>query len=103
MVHHLAIHIVETSEDVLQHHEVGEQDVWRVVGDGIALGIGFLPGVAGDREGPLIRGIAMQEFVQLFQLAVGQGIHRIDDDGAGARFAAFCFGLDDAVDDWNKE
>ena len=103
MVHHLAIHIVKAGEYVLQHHEVGEQNVRRVVGYGIALRVAFLPGVAGDGEGPLIGGIAVQEFVQLFQLAVGQGVHRVDDDGSGALFTAFCLGLDDSVDDRNEE
>ncbi len=45
----------------------------------------------------------MQKLVELFQLAVGQGVHRIDDDGPGACFAVGLLGLENAVNDRDEE
>jgi hypothetical protein len=43
----------------------------------------------------------VQELVEFLQLAVGQRVHRVDDDGARARGIGL-LGLEDAVDDGMK-
>ena len=103
MLDHAPVHVLETGQDQLQHHEVGEQDVGRVVGNLLAIGFTFLPGVSGHGKGLLVVWITMQEFVQLFQLAVGQSVHRVDDDGPGALLRVGLLGFEDAVDDGNKK
>jgi hypothetical protein len=42
----LAVDLVLPRHEQLEHHEVGEQDVWRVVGDALAQLVALLPGVA---------------------------------------------------------
>jgi hypothetical protein len=46
VIDHAPIDVLETRQDQLQHHEVGEQDVGRVVSDGLALVAALLAGVA---------------------------------------------------------
>ena len=101
--HHTPIHFVEAREDVLQHHEVSEQDIGRVIRDGAAFRLAFLAGVALDGEGTKLWRIAMQKLVEFFQLAVGQSIHRIDDNGPGTCFAIGLLGLEYAVDDRDEK
>ena len=103
VVDHAAVDVFEAREDQLQHHEVGEQNVRRVVGDCLALVAALLAGVALDAEGLLPCRIAVQELVQLFQLAVGQCVHRVDDDGACAGCGIRLLGLENAVDDRDEE
>ncbi len=93
MLDDAAVVLIKTGEDEFQHHEVGEENVGRVVRYVLAFGRGFLSCVTGDGEGLLVGGIAVQEFVEFFQLAVGQRVHGIDDDGAGARRRVFLFRL----------
>ena len=57
--HHTPIHFVEAREDVLQHHEVSEQDIGRVIRDGAAFRLALLAGVAFDGEGTELWRIAM--------------------------------------------
>lgn len=101
--HHTPIHFVEAREDVLEHHEVSEQDIGRVIRDGAAFRLAFLAGVALDGEGTKLWRIAMQKLVEFFQLAVGQSIHRIDDNGPGTCFAIGLLGLEYAVDDRDEK
>ena len=103
MFDHAPVDFLITRKDELQHHEVGQQDVWRVCCNKRTLGLTFLAGVASDRERLLIRGIADQELVELFQLAVGERVHRIDHDGPGPRAAVLRPPLDDPVDHGNEE
>jgi hypothetical protein len=84
-------------EDQLKHHVVGEQDVRRVRDDGGALVPGFLPGVPLERH---LRVAGAQELFQLAELAVGQGVHRVDDDCLDPRLVCACsLGFEDLVDD----
>jgi hypothetical protein len=55
----------------------------RGVGDDLlALLVGLLTGVAGERHGPFtVRVAVIEELLELPVLAVGQGVHRVDDDG----------------------
>ena len=101
--HHAPIHFVEAREDVLQHHEVGEQDIGRFIRDGAAFRLAFLAGVALDGEGAVLWRIAMQKLVELFQLAVGQSVHRINHNGSGTCFAIGVLGLEKAVDDRDEK
>ena len=98
-----AIDVFEARENQLQHHEVGEQNVGRVVGDGPAFLAALLAGIALDGERRLPDGVAMQELVEFLELAVRQRVHRVDDDGARARCRVRLLGLQDVVDDRDEE
>lgn len=70
----------------LQHHEVGQDDVRRILGYAVTLLAFLLACIA--REGDWFgatRVAQLQEASQFFALAVGQCIHWINDDGANAR------------------
>lgn len=103
VIDHAAVDVLVSREDQLQHHEVSQQNVGRVVGDCLALIPTLLAGVALDCERLLALGVAMQEFVQFLDLAIGQGVHWIDDDGSRARFRLVLPCLEDAVDNGDKE
>ena len=45
----------------------------------------------------------MKKFVEFFELAVRQGIHRIDDDSTGSRGFILVFCLQYPINDWNKK
>ena len=77
------VEFVLPRQQQFEHHEVGEQDVRRVVGDAPALVLVFLSGVArvGDA---VLRDDVLEVLVEFAELAVGQRVHRVDDDGAGA-------------------
>jgi hypothetical protein len=69
-------------EDQLQHHIVGEQDVWRVLEDAPALLLALLAGVRGEGDRSPAVGVAVaEELAEFVELAVGQGVHRVDDEG----------------------
>jgi hypothetical protein len=67
--------VVRPRQDQLQHHVVGEQDVWRARDDLGALGLVLLAGVAAERHRR-----TGEVLLQLTELAVGQRVHRVDDD-----------------------
>src|SRR5690606_40519156 len=50
VVHNQTVRFLIASEDQLQHHEVGQQDVRRVGCDGLADGVVLLAGVTVDRS-----------------------------------------------------
>ena len=53
--------------------------------DAFAVGVRFLAGVSLERDGTAAIGVAVaEELPQLALLAVGQGVHRVDDDGLDA-------------------
>ena len=69
-------------QDVLQHHVVGEQDVRGRGDDLLALQLVLLTRVAAESDRPLVVRVAeVDELFELPELAVRQGIHRVDDDG----------------------
>ena len=103
MLDHPPIHVLIAGQNQLQHHEVGQQDVGRVVGYLVALSLAFLARVARYGKGGLALWITMQELVQLLQLAVGQGIHGVDDDGARALLRIDFLGFQNAVNDGHEE
>ena len=73
--------VVGAGEHQLKHHVVGEQDVRRVGADPVPVGLGFLAGVAGEGDRLVIGAVPVaQVLLQLPELAVGQGVHRVDDD-----------------------
>ena len=80
----LLVNGVLPSEQQLQHHEVGQQDVWRVGFHSLALFGAFLSSEAPERHGSGVR-VGTKEFLEFFELAVGQSVHRINDDSPGAR------------------
>lgn len=74
--------VVGPGEHQLQHHVVGEQDIRRVVAQLLASAFVLLAGVASKSNRFSVFAVAVnQEFFELVELAVGQGVHRIDDDG----------------------
>jgi hypothetical protein len=75
----------EAGEQQLEHHVVGEQDVWRLGLDLFAPLRAVLAGIAREADGAAAAGKAVvEELLELLQLAVGEGIHRIDDDAVDA-------------------
>ena len=76
-------------EQKLQHHVVGEEDVGRVGPDGVAGVTPLLPGIAGEANQALALPVApVDELAELLALAVGEGVHRVDDDGPDAAAGA---------------
>ena len=65
----------------LEHHVVRQQDVRRVREDRLALLVALLAGVAAERDRPgRARRADAEELLELADLAVGQRVHRVDDD-----------------------
>jgi hypothetical protein len=79
----LPIQLVLTGHQELKHHEVRQQNVGRVIRDAPTLLVVLLPGVAGEGDGAIALDVR-DELVELLELAVGQRVHRVDDDGARA-------------------
>ena len=75
------VEFVLPGQQQFEHHEVGQQDVRRVVGDAPALLLVFLAGVALVGDAVRLRDI-LEIAVEFADLAVGQRVHRIDDDGS---------------------
>ncbi len=76
-------------EHQLEHHVVGQQDVRRIGDDLLPFLVGLLTRVAaeGHQRRPVRIAVA-KELLQLTQLAVRQGVHRVDDDRLNASPAA---------------
>ena len=86
-----------SGQDVLGHHIVGQQDVRRVLTKPLALVLVLLAGEQRERHRLLPRrpvsglGPVVEELGQLLALAVGQGVHRVQDQrldafaGAGSQ------------------
>ena len=72
--------IPRPGQDKLEHHVVGEQDVGRISDDPRPVLRRLLAGVPGETHRRTARVTDRQELLQLPQLAVGQGVHRIDHD-----------------------
>lgn len=79
---HPPIHLLVAGQDQLEHHEVRQEDVRRVLRDGDAFMGLLLPGVTRDTDGAATLPEAVEELAHLLKLAVGQGVHRVNDDGA---------------------
>ena len=69
--------LARPDQDVLRHHVVGQEDVGRVVENAITILVTVLAGIAAKAHGR-IREIPILEFPQRFQLAVDEGVHRVD-------------------------
>ncbi len=77
-----AVPVVRAGQHQFQHDVVGEEDVRRVPADLAALLVVFLAGVPGEGDGlPAVAVAVVEELLQLFQLAVGERVHRVHDDG----------------------
>ena len=99
MIDHAPVDFLVTREDQLQHHEVGQQYVRRIVLDALALSRAFLPGVAGHGKWMLAGCVIVQELVEFFKLTVGERVHRVNNDGTRARLGVLLFGFEYAIDD----
>ena len=86
----------------LQHHEVGEENVGRMVGNPPPLVPVLLPRVAGERDRGLAGHLA-DELAQLVHLGVRERVHRVDDDGLRAPVCAGSPRGQHLVDDGDEE
>ena len=74
--------VLAAREQQLQHHVVRQEDVRRLVTDGLADGAPFLSRVAREAHRRTAFRVALaEELPELFVLAVGEGVHGVDDDG----------------------
>jgi hypothetical protein len=77
--------IARASEEQLEHDVVGQQDIGRVGQDFLPFLFFLLARIAPESSGWSCCGRPFdEEFFQFLLLAVGQGIHRIDDNGPNA-------------------
>ena len=95
---HLLVDGVLPCQQQLQHHEVGQQDIGRVGFHDLALFRAFLSREAAKGHSPGAR-VCAQELLEFFELAVGQRVHRVDDDGSGTRCLVRGLGLEAGIDD----
>jgi len=98
----LAVDLLLTGHQELEHHEVREEDVRRVLGDLPTRIVVLLSRVAPDGDRPLA-GRVPDELLDLLELAVGQRVHGVDEDGARAARAAFPLLGEDRADDRDEE
>ena len=63
----------------LKHHEIGKEDVRRIVCHPPPLVSVFLPRVAGERDRP-VSSLLTDELAQLLHLGVRKRVHRVDDN-----------------------
>ena len=98
---HLLVNGVLPRQQQLQHHEVGEQDVRRVGLHRLPLFSAFLTRKAAESD-RTSAWVGTQELFELLQLAVGQGVHWIDHDGASARRLVCLSCLDAVVNDGDE-
>ena len=82
---HRFIGLYEPRHEQLEHDVVRQEDIGGILRNVLPLFVRFLAGIAGKGHRLVARSIAaLQKLLQLFKLAVAQGIHRIDDDGTDA-------------------
>ena len=74
--------VLATSEQQLEHHVVRQQDIRRIVANAVTCVPAFLPRVPIEPNPRSTFRIALvDELPEFLVLAVGQCVHRIDDDG----------------------
>ena len=84
VLYDFSIEIILSRQKQFGHHEVGQQYVRRVICDPAPLLLAFLTGVAPHNRLELTRKTGLgDELLDLVHLAVGQSVHRINDDRAG--------------------
>jgi hypothetical protein len=77
--------LIRSGEDQLEHHVVGEQNVGRRREDRLPLLVRLLARVAPERDRVRTRPRAVgEELLELACLAVGERVHRINDDRLNA-------------------
>ena len=88
----------------LGHHEVREQDIGRIVSDTLALFLALLTRVAPHHRLQLVRQAGLgNELLDFFDLAVCQGVHRVDDDSARLAGLPGLARTNDGIDHRDKE
>ena len=97
-----AIDILLPRHEEFQHHEVGEQDVRRVVRNALPLVHVLLAGVAGEGDRS-ISGHLTDELGEFVHLRVRERVHRVDDDGVRSSLGGCAARLQDVVDDGDEE
>ena len=88
-----SIQLVLPRHQQFEHHEVGQDDIGRVLADAFALVLIFLTRITGisHRSAGGICAIGTKKLLQLVPLTVGQGIHRVDDDRLDAPSVTLLF------------
>ena len=77
--------ILRSGEQELEHHVVREEDVRRIAPNGFADVAFLLPRVPGEaHRRSTLRISLLEKLLQFLVLAVGQGVHRVHDDGLDA-------------------
>ena len=77
--------VLAAREQQLQHHVVRQEDVRRIVANRLADGAPFLPRIACEaHRRPAFRVALVEKLPELLGLAVGEGVHGVDDDGPDA-------------------
>ena len=97
-----AVDLLLACHEELEHHEVGEENVRRLVGNPLPFVLVLLSRVAGERDRPASRHLA-DELVELLHLGVGERVHRVDDDGARARLPGRPPCVQHVTDDGDEE
>lgn len=91
--------LLRSREHELEHHVVGEQDVGRVGQDLLEPLVALLAGVAGEADEWAVKNPA-RCICALLELAVGERVHRVDDDRLDPS-PALSARAQDVVDDRN--
>src|SRR5438045_2552251 len=76
--------ILVSRQDQLEHDVIREQDVGRVLPDGLLLLLLLLARVLGKADAGLGRNAMLEELLEFLLLAIRQRVHRIDDDRLNA-------------------
>ena len=77
--------VLAAREQQLQHHVVRQKDIRRIAANRLAFVAPFLPRVAREtHRRPAFRITPAEKLPELFVLAVGEGVHGVDDDGPDA-------------------
>jgi hypothetical protein len=100
----LAVVETRSRHQQFEHHEVGEKDVWLRGAYPLTLVIVLLASVAGEGRSDVFWQIGLlEELLELALLAVGERVHRIDHDRAGARRLTGVARPDRRIDDRYEE
>jgi hypothetical protein len=100
--HDAPVQIILPGHEQFEHHEVGQEDIRRVVRNAVSLLGVLLARVSGECHRTRARDIA-DELVELFELRVRQGVHGVDDDGTRAGLAAAALLREDMMNDGDEE
>src|SRR5205085_6669190 len=101
---HALIERVLPCHQELEHHKICEEDIGLGLPDALTFVLTFLPGVPCEGRSQVFwQTRLVEELVELFPLAVGERVHRVDHDGPRAPLFAGGTRADRRVDDRYEE